>query len=470
MNTRPRSGASSFANPLANPASRGVPPILDSNRHGRSRPTAANAEDGALERSIVRRGAQVFVFVCFFPYPAIFTIGSSVGIQLGQLIGIVVALSLFTRVVKTRSWNAYLVLTIPLLFTYALLHFLDRYVEPDLAFKGVLSLSFALLCLPAFGAILNDRRPVWLVTPVSLAVLVHVAVGLMQLRGFSDGSFFLLDYLRNPTFMDLALTAPDYVEYVRRPFGAFPEPSAMAAAIGPWIVWLLHQGLSKHDRRALPLAASVCGSALILLSGSAYSPFVIAGVVAVVLLQPGLRAVWKGTLSAAGIALVTFSLSTTMWVQRSLGENASRDHRLGSIQEALRLPFEDSLSLLLGRGIGQVGSIFAQLGLPYVATFSLMALGFATGGIVFLAAALLVALMVARRLQNGPMRVVALMLLTSFAVTTSYVSLLPMWLMLALLLDAAVEPPGEAAKSPDLRARVPTHARGHRAHRAPPRR
>lgn len=383
--------------------------------------------------------AQVLVFISFFPYPALLTPGRSVGLQLGQLLCAAIVIALFARVVRTRSWRAFLALTTPVLIATALLQMLNRNIAPDLAVKGALTIPFILLCLPAFGVLLQGRRSDWLVTPVSLAVLGHFIVGLLQLRGFSNGTFVFIDYFRNPSFSDLAPIAQELTDYVRRPFGLFPEPSAMAAAIGPWIAWLLYQGLSRRSSRALPVVASICGFALTLLSGSVYAAFLVAGVATLILLQPGLQVLWKGAIALAGVAVLASSLSTATWFDRTVDKNVSRDYRLGSIQAALQVPLDDPLFLLLGRGVGQLGAVFEQIGAPYVATYSLIALGFATGGMLFLAAALLVVVMVSRRLRNWPMRTVAAMLLVSLAVTTSYLELLPMWLMLAMLLDADSE-------------------------------
>ena len=67
----------------------------------------------------------------------------------------------------------------------------------------------------------------------------------------------------------------DYARYIKRPCGLFPEPSAMAASLGPWIVLLagllLDPGLRRRLgwRRAWPVIPPVaCGCLLLALSES----------------------------------------------------------------------------------------------------------------------------------------------------------------------------------------------------------
>src|SRR5204862_5308134 len=79
------------------------------------------------------------------------------------------------------------------------------------------------------------------------------------------------------------------VEYIRRPFGLFPEPSAMSSSLAPWVVlWLAEAAgvlrLREEPgrwRRALFVTAAVSALALILLSRSGHSMILVSALMVV---------------------------------------------------------------------------------------------------------------------------------------------------------------------------------------------
>ena len=70
------------------------------------------------------------------------------------------------------------------------------------------------------------------------AIFVHALIGFYQVRSFSHDEFPLLFLYRNPSFKSMEEWSRVYAVYIKRPCGLFPEPSAMAASLGAWLVLL----------------------------------------------------------------------------------------------------------------------------------------------------------------------------------------------------------------------------------------
>ena len=108
------------------------------------------------------------------------------------------------------------------------------------------------------------------------AIVLHSLIGLLQLYSFSKDQFPLLFLYVNPSFVSVQeCVAEEYALYNKRPCGLFPEPSAMAASLGPWTVLLagllLNPGLRRRLgwRRAWPVIPPVaCGCLLLAMSES----------------------------------------------------------------------------------------------------------------------------------------------------------------------------------------------------------
>src|SRR5207237_1432836 len=75
-----------------------------------------------------------------------------------------------------------------------------------------------------------------LLTGIALATLLHTAVGLLQVYSFSQSEFPLVWLYNNPAFLSVQENAENLARYNRRPFGIFPEPSAMSASLAPWVI------------------------------------------------------------------------------------------------------------------------------------------------------------------------------------------------------------------------------------------
>src|SRR5262249_39481749 len=137
-----------------------------------------------------------------------------------------------------RTFGAFVILLTPLY-----LSMLVNVMFGDVPVVGVLpketiSLSVAMLVLwPAQW--LADRRLLpEVLKAATLAMVIHALIGLYQVYSFTKDEFPLLFLYRNPSFRSMEAWSPIYARFIKRPCGLFPEPSAMAASLGPWLVLL----------------------------------------------------------------------------------------------------------------------------------------------------------------------------------------------------------------------------------------
>jgi hypothetical protein len=104
------------------------------------------------------------------------------------------------------------------------------------------------------------------------------------------GSFPLIDIYQNPSFTGTTQRAADSFVLLMRPFGLFPEPSAMTASVGPWLVLftglLLYPKLRYGMRNGLKVSlivAVVSGVPLVIASVSGYAVILLVSMLLVAL-------------------------------------------------------------------------------------------------------------------------------------------------------------------------------------------
>ena len=219
------------------------------------------------------RTAWLFAFAYFFPYPAL-AIGRNTGLQVSQVAALAAIPFLVARP-PGRSFRAMLLLLGPVFVSMFLNHMFADVPSPNTLVNYPIGLALAVFVIwPADW--LADRdlfREV--LAAAGAAIVLHLLIGLLQLYSFSKDQFPLLFLYMNPSFMSMQEWAEAYALYCKRPCGLFPEPSAMAASLGPWIVLLagllLDPGLRRRLgwRRAWPVIPPVASGCLLLaLSGS----------------------------------------------------------------------------------------------------------------------------------------------------------------------------------------------------------
>ena len=177
-----------------------------------------------------------FGFLAFLPYPAI-PVGSSSGVQFGSLLTLVVALPCLLVPWRGRPYFLAPLLLAPLTISLVKLAVTDG-SQLELGVKTLVAGGLPLITIMATQR-LAPLNPLAMMTGIALAVLLHVSVGFWQAYAFTQGYLPLQFLYVNPSFLSVQDNAETIVQYIRRPFGLFPEPSAMSSSLTPWVVlWL----------------------------------------------------------------------------------------------------------------------------------------------------------------------------------------------------------------------------------------
>jgi hypothetical protein len=267
----------------------------------------------------------------------------------------------------------------------------------------------------------------------------------------------LLDLYQNPSYMQPTAA---YALWVRRPMGLYPEPSAMAAAIGPWLVLLC--GLVVIGRRRLEQGwtgpwllalAAAAGFALVLISGTGYALILVGVLAMLVATELGAGQVrWTPPkVLTAVVALVLVVGMSVVLTSRALMprledvQALSWMARLSSMRWGLVSLVQGPLELAIGVGPGlsvvrmasEAVSDFGGVGVA--AVWSVTIRYVCETGTLGVAALLGVSVIVLRSVARSPARRLGYFCCFSWfagvCLATSYVDLEAQWVFLGLLLS-----------------------------------
>ncbi len=431
--------------------------------------TAIEADTPAVPPA--RRGwswaAWLFAFACFFPYPAL-AIGRRNGLQASQAAALAAIPFLVARP-PGRSFRATLLLLGPVFVSTFLNHMFADVPSPDVLVKESIAITLAVLVIwPADW--LADRdlfREV--LAAAGAAIVLHSLIGLLQLYSFSKNQFPLLFLYVNPSFLSMEEWGPEgvqganaYALYVKRPCGLFPEPSAMAASLGPWTVLLagllLDPGLRRRLgwRRAWPVLPPVAGGCLLLALSESGSTFALMAALLVICAGEVWRMVharrhWQLVM----VALVLLSVASVLgYAIPMLGSSNLKGRvddswglRAASIRMGLTLN-SDPLNVAVGVGPGQSSPILEShwSGPPipkYQSGLAIWSVAvryyYAETGLLGAVALLVVLAMAVGAIARSSAVLLGLCALGSWLVgvvmTTSYFMLSPVWLFLGVVLS-----------------------------------
>jgi hypothetical protein len=407
----------------------------------------------------------VFAFVWFFPNPAL-PIGGSTGLQVGQVLALLSLPVVLMVGLPRRETVALVLVVLPVILSSFVAVLVGHALSDEVAVKAMVSTALVLVVLVPAGRMVSRRHLVPLLSGVALAIVLHAAVGAYQAYSFAQDTFPLSGLYQNPSFRSPISEQPEvWATYVKRPFGLFPEPSAMAASIGPWLLLMvglllyprLRYGINRGTMAQL-LVAVVCGVGLILISSSGFTLWLLPSVLVLVL--PYLRNLllrlhrprnWPALIAlvAVGVAMVALSVSH-VGSRADLQENSSWSGRLASITWGLGYMCTSLSTLIFGVGQGQSYVILESSGLAHpppanpgqgavVAVWSVVINFIVETGLLGAAALLIIMFMVVRAVVRSSARILGVTCLMTWLagllLTTSYMALLPIWLFLALLLE-----------------------------------
>jgi hypothetical protein len=400
------------------------------------------------------RAAAILGFTSLFVYPAV-AIGNTAAIAVPNVVAAGLVLLWLWRITAS-GWGPFVAMVIPLVLSGSYVLATGSAVAGGVVVKTTAVLALAFLTVIPTCHLLRAGHAAPLVHGLAAAIVVHAAVGAYQLVAFEAGVFPLRALLdTNPGLALPPETIEAYAEYVKRPFGLFPEPSAMAACIGPVLVVIAHQLLAPRGavsgrRRPVLLALALGGGlALVILSRSGLA----AGIVLAVPI-PALAAAFairrslllRGFALLAtlgGVAAVVLWLTFEAGARFDLAQNDSWQARFASAQVGVGL-LNTPANLLFGVGPGQSVQLLRLNATgagdaPITAVWSAaLAYAIETGlvGVVSMAGRALASALAIRR---GRARLVAvacaLVWASGIIAATSYLTLPALWTTLALLLS-----------------------------------
>jgi hypothetical protein len=233
---------------------------------------------GITERANPRVALAVgmLAFFCFMPYPAL-TVGNRSAIQIGNVLTVLMCLPMLGVSWRRKSFHIFWLLMVPLCLSMLKVA-LTGDGDAALCLKSVASrpISYLTILVVQFYAPMYALE---MLTGIALATLIHFTVGIWQIYCFTNGDFPMAELYVNTSFLSVQDMVKTIANYIQRPFGIFPEPSAMSSSLAPWILfWIGHLcGFIRLKReparwqRVLFGAAAVCGLLLIILSRSGHT-------------------------------------------------------------------------------------------------------------------------------------------------------------------------------------------------------
>lgn len=400
--------------------------------------------------------ARFFAGSCFFPYPAL-AIGGNNGLQISQALALAGVPLLLLRP-PGRPFRALLIVLTPIYVSVLMNVVLGDVPSIVVLPKEAVSLSLAMIVLWPSDWVASRPRFRDVLTAASAAILVHSLVGLYQVYSFTRDEFPLLFLYRNPSFRSLEEWSSVYARYIKRPCGIFPEASAMAASLGPWLVLLtgllLDPALARRvGWRSGKAGISVgCGFVLLALSRSGCTFAIMAAVLALCVAR------FRSQITSFGIGKLLTMLLVLAAVLGVVGYALSilsqgYEERVASSWGVRGMSIKAGLtsnteltSLAFGVGPGQSPPIIgrALAGVPLLedegslAIFSLTVCYYMETGLLGALAMLTVLVMALRAIVRSTAVLLGLCTLGTWLVgvgaTTSYMALSAIWLCLGVLL------------------------------------
>ncbi|MDB5318730.1 MAG: putative rane protein [Phycisphaerales bacterium] len=390
-------------------------------------------------------------FFCLLPYPAL-SIGGTSALQIGNFLTVLMVLPVMAMSWRGRAFWIYPLILLPLCLSAAKIGVMG---DGDVAASLKAMAVWAISCLTIFIPQLYARRyALNMLVGVALAMLLHAGLGLWQLYSFSSGVFPFAEWYVNQSFLSVQENADTIARYTQRPFGLFPEPSAMSSSLAPWVLFYAAHFCGVIRMRQRPArwqeilfaVAAVSGLGLIILSQSGHAAVTLAAMLLFAMvwfLRCG--ATLRTYLSIVGMLGVV--LPAVLWfAAMSLG-NRVGDSQMGNSSWAersasLRLGFGmlidgDNARAVFGIGVGHVAPALWNVA-QIDAVFSVLLTYVYETGLIGLMAVCAIGLYLARVWRslgfNLAYAAIAGVWLVGITLTTSYEQLLSLWMVLGWLI------------------------------------
>jgi hypothetical protein len=390
-------------------------------------------------------------FFCLLPYPAL-AVGGTSALQIGNFLTVLMVLPVLAMSWRGRPFWIYPVILLPLCLSAAKVGVAG---DGDVGAASKAMAVWAVSCLTLLVPQLYGRRfALHILTGVAIAVLLHAGLGLWQLYSFSSSGVFPFPELYvNQSFLSVQENADTIARYTQRPFGLFPEPSAMSSSLAPWVLFYAAHFCGVIRLRQRPArwqeilfgSAAASGLGLIILSQSGHAAVTLAAMLLFAIVWfLSCGATLRTYLSI--VALLGVVLPAVLWFAAvSLG-NRVGDSQMGnsSWEErsmSLRLGFwmlveGDNGRAMFGVGVGHVAPALWNMA-QIDAVFSVLLTYIYETGLIGLMAVCAIGLYLARIWKslrfNLAYAAIAAVWLVGITLTTSYEQLLSLWMVLGWL-------------------------------------
>ena len=298
-----------------------------------------------------RAGTWLVVLLTFVPYVG-FPLGNNTNVPLSSIVSCLFLLgALRTPTVARTAW--FLILGPIVLTAVGHLIGLSNLVNVN----ALIVWPLYVMPFAAFGVIASTN-PRQLLNPLRVSIAASILLAVIQKFFFLDrGVVPLLGYYSLPGYASVQNNAEIIATYIRRPFGAFPEPSFMAGTIALALMALFF--LLRADEikpRLSDYFLLLIGAGLIVLSASGSGIFTVG-----LMLITGYWGAFKGAarLVAVPVILIAgFFAASNVLSSRLTDINGSWIDRFSSIVASLRYISTSPGAFWFGTGSGTSARLF----------------------------------------------------------------------------------------------------------------
>ncbi|HEV7299969.1 MAG TPA: hypothetical protein VGN72_11440 [Tepidisphaeraceae bacterium] len=389
-------------------------------------------------------------FFSLIPYMGI-PVGDQTALQVGHFLAALICAGLLFVSWRNRPFWIYPLMIAPLCLSVLRVS-VEGNGDASLGLKSLLVWMTSLVPLLAVQ-LCAPRYLLAFLTGAACATLLHFAVGLWQLMVFASGEFPLLWLYYNPSFLSVQDNAVTIARYQRRPFGIFPEPSAMSSSLAPWVLlWMANLlGLVRFRltperwQRILFACAAAGGLSLIIFSQSGHAAITLLAAAVFI-------ATWfvrsKATSGTYATILLMFGVITPfmLWMAiTSLANrvggsemgNSSWEDRSQSLLIGLNLWLDTGVAnAICGFGLGLTSPVLSRE-YQLEAVWSVLLTYVYETGLIGVVAVGCVAMHLVRCWRksgySAAFAAITMVWLVGVTITTSYLQLLSLWMTLGWL-------------------------------------
>jgi hypothetical protein len=391
-------------------------------------------------------------FFVLMPFPKVPFVGNTSDFQVTDSMSLIFIILVFIRSIQLPRRHAmiWLALIIPAFISL----FSIVFGVPRDALLTFRVMAFWLVC--TFQVIIAGyvfpREWRATVLGIALALIVQSYGAIIQIFSFNVNEF-PMRWMYGRYYNDIS--AKIYATYTKRPFGFFQEPSAMAAAVGPWVLllsaWLAgligHENLFSRSQKAMIILAVISGIFLIYISLTRYMIFFFIGllVISLMWLFNNPRSIAVTVLRFLVVVIIGSALFFTLQTSlesRFANANGVRsasisDSRAASIIEGLKYWSNRSSSdFIFGVGMGQ-SAIMMQTKEGWGAIWSILFAYIVETGIAGILMWFGLLLVVFLRVMRSNSRTIGIIFfalwLVGIALSTTYFDLGSIWVALGFI-------------------------------------